>query len=265
MYEEVRESVVLQNFGQKIFGIYHRPVGLKKYPALLMCHGLGGHKSGKYRLYVNLSRMLSREGIASLRIDFRGSGDSEGEFSDMTLESEVSDALKGLEFLANDAHVDTNRLGIFGRSFGGTVALLAATRFGKAKTLATWAPVFSGNQWLEKWQQLHSNSELTDESRKNMMRINGQVPGYDFFKQLFNIKMEEELKGLSHAPLLHIHGEQDKIVDIYHAHDYQRLRKQAIAETKFIRLPHSDHDFSHPEEQELALQETCKWFTKTLD
>ena len=263
MHKEERESVVLKNEGQKIFGIYHKPIGLKTYPALLMCHGLGGHKSGKYRLYVKLAARLSSMGIASLRIDFRGSGDSEGEFSDMTLEGEVNDALKGLEFLLHDPHVDPERLGIFGRSFGGAIAILAANRFEGIRSLAVWAPIFNGEQWMDKWKLMHSEN-LSEEHKQEMMRIDGQIPGYEFFKQLFSIRMEEKFKALDHIPFLHIHGERDTIVDLKHANDYVRLRHDAKGETKFIRLPHSDHDFSHPEEQRFALEETCTWFAKTL-
>jgi dipeptidyl aminopeptidase/acylaminoacyl peptidase len=261
---EERESIVLENHGQKIFGMFHRPlIQEAPYPTVLMCHGLAGHKTGKYRVYVNLAKKLSEAGIASLRIDFRGSGDSEGEFSEMTLEGEVSDALKALDFMVNDPLVDVTRIGLFGRSIGGTVALLAARHSRCVKSLATWAPIFNGEQWLDKWHKLHTE-DTSDESRDNMMRINGQVPGYDFFKQLFTLNMEEALYPLMEIPLLHIHGERDHIVDMRHARYFERERKKASAKTQFLRLQHSDHDFSDPKEMEQALTETVKWFKKNL-
>ena len=58
LYED-RESVVLENKGQKIFGIIHKPKVSGPIPAVLMCHGLGGHKTGKYRMYVLLAEKLS--------------------------------------------------------------------------------------------------------------------------------------------------------------------------------------------------------------
>jgi len=260
---ETRESVVLENFGQKIFGILHRPVHIKKYPVILMCHGLAGHKTGKYRLYVNLSEMLSKRGIASLRIDFRGSGDSEGDFGDMTLEGEVSDALKALEFLEKDGHFDQSRIGLFGRSIGGTVALMAARRHGQIKSIVTWAPLFNTVQWEEKWKLFHAE-KLSQEHRHDMIRINGQIPGYDFLKQLFNMCMEDELKDLESAPLLHIQGELDNIITVEHADRFLMTRQTAKGKNKFIRLPGCDHDFSDPKEQLFAMQETCQWFTDTL-
>lgn len=260
---ETREGIVLENCGQKIFGVLHKPLHVTHCPALLICHGLAGHKTGKYRIYVRLAKMLSEVGIASLRIDFRGSGDSEGDFSEMTLEGEISDALKGLDFLHQSPYFDKSRIGLFGRSVGGTVALMAARRHGSIKSLATWAPLFDGEQWLDKWDILNSR-ELTPEHRHDMMSVNGQVPGYDFLKQLFSVRMEDELKALENSPLLHIHGELDNVININHANRFLELRKQVKGENKFIRLPRSDHDFSDPTEQQTALKETCQWFVDTL-
>lgn len=260
---ERRDSIVLKNNGQKIFGILHTPIDINNCPAVLICHGLAGDKIGRYRVYVALSEMLAQNGIASLRIDFRGSGDSEGDFSDMTLDTEVSDALKGLEFLQQASGIDPNRIGIFGRSIGGTVALMTARRNNDVKSIVSWAPLSDGDQWLEQWKQVHS-SDLSDELRHAAMRVNGQIPGRDFFTQLFNLRMQEELESLEKIPFLHIHGEKDVVVVIEHASRYAQFREGATGKSKFIRLPKSDHDFSDPAEQKIALTETCKWFKDTL-
>ena len=260
---EERESVVLENEGQKIFGIFHRPCTEGPFPTVLMCHGLAGHKTGKFRVYVLLAEMLSKIGIASLRIDFRGSGDSEGSFSEMTLESEVSDAVVALKYLRSRPDVDPSRIGLFGRSVGGTVALMTAKRSGPIKTIATWAPLYDGEQWQSQWTMLQS-PEVADEDRWEMMKINGQVPGLNFFNELFAMRMEDHLNDLTNVPMLHIHGEQDFVVTTQHAERYVKARQSAMGKNKFVRLPESDHDFSHTKEQIKALDETTHWFSTTL-
>lgn len=260
---EERESIVLENEGQKIFGIFHRPCTQGPYPTVLMCHGLAGHKTGKFRVYVHLAEMLSKHGIASLRIDFRGSGDSEGHFSEMTLESEVSDAVVALNYLRSRPDVDKSRIGLFGRSVGGTVALMTAKRAGPIKTIATWAPLYDGEQWQNQWTMLQS-SDVSDEDRQEMLKINGQVPGVKFFDQLFAMRMEDHLDDLENTPMLHIHGDQDFVVTTQHADRYVKAREAVQGVNKFIRLPESDHDFSHTKEQIKALDETTRWFSTTL-
>lgn len=260
---EEREPVVLYNQGQKIFGVLHRPLKEKKCPAVLMCHGLGGQKVGKGRLYVNLSEKLSSMGICTLRIDFRGSGDSEGEFSAMTIDSEVSDALIALEYLKDCPFVDTDRIAIFGRSFGGVVAVLAAKKFGKIRSIALWAPVFGCEQWKEKWQKAHS-SALKPEQRSNLLNIDGMSPGYPFFEQLFTLKLNDSLQDLANVPLLHVHGEKDHIVDLSHAQKFKEARHEAAGASKFRLLPLSDHDFTDHAERKSVILETADWFVKTL-
>ncbi len=260
---EERESVTLYNQGQKIFGILHLPLVTTPCPAIVMCHGLAGNKTGKMRQYVQLSSMLSALGIASLRIDFRGSGDSEGDFSEMTLESEISDTLVALDFLAQHPQINASRIGIFGRSAGGLVAVKAAARFKKIKSIALWAAIHNGDQWREKWKQAHSAS-ITQEQRTNMMRFNGQVPSYEFFKQLFETQIVADLQTLAPLPLLNIHSKSDETVSIENAYRYKKQREHASGKSDFVVLDHSDHEFSHPQELLQTMNKTADWFGETL-
>lgn len=260
---EIREHVEFSIQGSKIFGVIHRPIGEEKPPVVLFCHGLAGHKIGKHRMYVQLAESLSHVGIASFRFDFRGSGDSEGEFAEMSMQGEIEDAVKALEIIRELPYVNHSRIGIFGRSFGGAIAVYAAHRFGMAKSMVFWAPVYNGDQWEEQWEKVETQ-QIDEESRHELMRINGQMPSMSFYKELFAMNLEEELKSLSKIPMLIIHGEKDPLVSIAHSEKYVEARIDAPAETKFIRLMHSDHDFTHPDERLHATSVTCQWFAKTL-
>lgn len=262
---EERESVILENHGQKIFGILHKPIGniATKTPGVLICHGLAGHKTGRYRLYVSLAKRLAEEGITVLRIDYRGSGDSEGEFIETTVNGVVSDTLKGLEYLEKVSSVDPARLGIFGRSFGGAVGILAASQYGHIKSIVLWAPMFNTNQWVEKWKMIKENA-VPPELKEELMRVNGQLASHQFFEEFFSLNIVDALKKLEKVPILHIHGEKDSVVTIQHADDYALHRKSFLEKTKFIRLPNADHDFSGSHEQQEAIQATAQWFKSTL-
>jgi dipeptidyl aminopeptidase/acylaminoacyl peptidase len=260
---EKRENVLIINEDQKIFGIMHRPLNLSNYPAILICHGLGGTKTGHRRLYVKLAEQLAIAGIAALRIDFRGSGDSEGSFRDMTIDSEVSDALKALKYLEDDDEIDSKRLGIFGRSFGGVVGVLTASKYLNIKSFVLWAPVFNGDQWRDNWELLRG-ARLSPKISSEMMTINGQKPGLHFFEQLFSLDLTSPLAVLNSIPLLHIHGEKDELVSTSHATEFNKARNSAKAKSKFLLLPNTDHDFSNEDERVIALKESVDWFKKTL-
>ncbi len=260
---EERELVEFENQGTKIFGVMHKPLVQTKAPAVLFCHGLAGHRIGKHRMYVSLSECLSRVGIASFRFDFRGNGDSEGEFGEMTLNGEVSDAIKAFEYMSIQESIDPNRIGIFGRSFGGAISILAAQKYGNVKSIALWAPVFDAEQWEEKWEMLETH-QVDEETRHELMRINGQLPSINFYKELFAMDLKNQVKALHNVPMQLIHGEKDPQVGIEHSEKYAEFRKDASALTEFIKLEHSDHDFTHPEEKIHAINMTCQWFAKTL-
>lgn len=260
---EEREHVEFINEDAKIFGVVHKPIGEEKAPAVLFCHGLAGHRIGTHRMYVSLSENLSRVGIVSLRFDFRGQGDSEGNFAEMTLEGEVSDALEALNYLKSLPFVDSKRIGIFGRSFGGAISILAAHRLGDVKSIALWAPVYDAKQWEEQWEMFETH-QMNEQARHKMMRINGQLPSISFFKELFAMDLRKEVESLNHIPMLLIHGKKDPLVGIEHSEKYIEIRKKGFAKTEFIKLLHSDHDFTHPEEKLRAINQTSQWFAKTL-
>ena len=118
----MQKALYFRNKGELVAGTLHLPDNRRRCPGVLMCHGFTGQKSESHFYLVALSRRLAEAGIASLRFDFRGSGESEGEFEDMTPLEEVSDARAALRQLAGIARVDERRLGIFGWSLGGLVA-----------------------------------------------------------------------------------------------------------------------------------------------
>jgi alpha/beta superfamily hydrolase len=260
---EMRESITLENHGEKIFAILHRPLHAKKVPAIVICPGFAGNKCGKFRMFVNVGQELAKQGIAVLRFDYRGAGDSEGDFHDITLEGKISDTLKCLNFLANDGQIDATRLGLLGRSLGGAIAVLAAGRFHLIKSLALWAPVFKSDPWRELWESFKSD-QMLDKVKQEMLRnLPANIPNLEFLSQFFKLDIPSELQKLKEIPLLHIHGEQDQIVKIEHAKDFEKARF-GIANSRFLQLPKSDHDFSDFREQVIAIQETCQWYQQTL-
>jgi pimeloyl-ACP methyl ester carboxylesterase len=110
-------------------------------PAVLLCHGLSGHKVEDGRLFVRLARALAADGVVSLRFDFRGSGDSDGDFADTTIERQLDDARAALHRLVGAPGVDTVRIAVLGLSMGSIVASLLAGDRPDLAALVLWATV----------------------------------------------------------------------------------------------------------------------------
>ena len=69
--------------------------------------------------------VFARHGYASLRLDMRGSGDSEGVMADMYDPDELADTRHAIDWIAAQPWCD-GRIGMFGTSWGGTASLQAA-------------------------------------------------------------------------------------------------------------------------------------------
>lgn len=261
---EERTPISFDNEGQKIFGVIHRPLSPGKHPGILFCHGLAGHKTGKYRFYVQLAQQLTQLGFTVLRFDFRGSGDSEGEFEEVTVDTQLSDAKKALQVLQQDPSVDPDVIGLFGRSFGGLIVTRLAQGNRSIKSIAMWAPVFSGYQWKDKWEEF-KNTNVPPEMARELMKINGQCAGRKFYEQLFCVDLEQEFLSLSDVHFFVVHSENDEIVSIDHAKKYLKLRERSEAMTEMLQLSKSDHEFSDEKERRHALEETVRWFKTTLE
>ena len=260
---EERIPVSMENEGMKLYGMLHKPIGVTKYPVVLICHGLAGHKTGKYRLYVKLAQSLTQQGIGALRFDFRGSGDSEGDFTETRVDGMLSDAMVALRFLENHSEIETTKIGLFGRSFGGAIAIMAAALFANIKSIALWAPMYNASQWLHRWNMAQT-AQLDEKTLEKLMVIDGQLASLPFFEQFFTMELESSFPYLENIPLLHLHGTSDQIVNISHAQLYKHQRHKAQADSEFIELLNADHDFSQLEDQHSALKLTTDWFVSTL-
>lgn len=257
---EEREAITLTNKGQKIFGILHRPLTQERVPAVLFCSGFGGNKCGKNRLFVHLAEQLVKANIAVFRFDYRGCGDSEGSFQEVTIQGKLSDTLTCLHWLTHHPHIDSQRIGLLGRSLGGLISILATRHYlTSIKSLVLWAPVFYSKPWKIMWEQF----KVDHQDDREPAPLPPHVPNLQFLQEFFNVNILDELHQLRHLPLLHLQGLKDPIVTVDHAEEYQRARS-GIESTRFVLLPNGDHDFSDLASQELAIQETVAWYRQTL-
>jgi uncharacterized protein len=118
------------------------PDGDGPFPAVLMLHGFGSSRDEVGGMYASAAAALSTAGIASLRIDFRGFGKSDGDTGAHTVDRQNEDAAIGLAALQAMAGVDPGRIGLLGFSFGGGAAIeLAAANPDAVTSVVTWSSV----------------------------------------------------------------------------------------------------------------------------
>ncbi|MDQ2052157.1 alpha/beta hydrolase [Natronolimnohabitans sp. A-GB9] len=99
---------------------------------IAFCHGFLSDKTGSYE---HRCRRAVERGYNAVRFDFRGCGESDGQFVEQTL----SDKLADLQAVVD--HFDPPSLALFGSSFGGKVAFHTAVRDERVEAVVTRAPV----------------------------------------------------------------------------------------------------------------------------
>ncbi|MDA0837283.1 MAG: alpha/beta fold hydrolase [Planctomycetota bacterium] len=109
---------------------------------VVFLHGWSGYRSGPHRMFVHAARHLAEEGIASLRFDLSGRGDSNGDKDDTNLDDMISDTLAAKTFLAQEAKVSKPVL--LGICSGGNVSIGSASLDKEIAGLVLWStPLFA--------------------------------------------------------------------------------------------------------------------------
>lgn len=116
------------------------PEGDGKYPAVVMLHGTGSDKHEAGGGYDMAAPAMATSGIASIRFDFMGNGDSTADYADYSYTSANIDAKAAADYMASLSNVDASKLAVMGWSQGGTNALLAAAKYPDTfKAVITWS------------------------------------------------------------------------------------------------------------------------------
>ena len=116
------------------------PSGEGKFPAVVMLHGTGSDKHEAGMGYDYAAPVLAEAGIATIRFDFMGNGESTASYADYCYTSANIDAKAAADYMAGLESIDGGKLGIMGWSQGGTNALLAAAAYPETfKAVVTWS------------------------------------------------------------------------------------------------------------------------------
>jgi dipeptidyl aminopeptidase/acylaminoacyl peptidase len=119
-FKGVSSTITFENQQQTVVGILTEPEMTPPYPIVLMFHGFTGQKDElpvhetEETMFSRTARVLAEQGIASIRIDFRGSGESDGEWPNTTFSGQISDVLAAIEYVANLPDIDPEHIGLLG-------------------------------------------------------------------------------------------------------------------------------------------------------
>ena len=204
----------------------------------------------------HVSRALVDEGIAVLRFDFTGLGQSEGAFGETTFSTNVADLVAaaswlGEEYCAPDILV--------GHSLGGTAALQAALHLPDVVAVATiGSPADPGHVT----HLFAGSEEELRESGAAEVRLGGRpfLMKQDFLDDLERHNLPNAISGLRKA-LLVMHAPLDDIVEIDNA---SALFAAAKHPKSFVSLDQADHLLSREEDSTYVGRVLAAWASRYL-
>lgn len=240
-----------------LYGMLHLPSLSGRYPCVIFCHGFTGHRIEAHRLFVKAARELVRFDMAAFRFDFRGSGESEGDFSDITITSELEDLHAAVQFVSSFECVDANRLALLGLSLGGCVAACYAATDERIKAIVLWNAVARPDEILRRHLSSGAASELEE---KGWIDIGGLKVSRPFFDELPSIKPVELVSRFKGRALI-VHGSADTVVPVDDAHLYA----EALGSRADLHIVDgADHTFARCQHEEHVIWLTCNWLKRQL-
>ncbi|MGO8942310.1 MAG: alpha/beta fold hydrolase [Syntrophobacteraceae bacterium] len=210
-----------------------------------------------FNAVVNINRALALHGIAVLRFDFTGLGESEGDFSETNFSTNVADLIAAARFL-EDAY-EPPRL-LIGHSLGGAAVIQAAQGIPSAEAVATIAAPAD----LKGLLSSIDGPPLEELEKDGETKIN--ISGRDFkIKTQFlnDLKQDNmaEAIGALRRPLLIFHSPADRIVSIDQA---AKIFTAARHPKSFISLDKADHLLSNREDSLYVGSVLAAWASKYL-
>ena len=252
------QNLTIQGDHGKLAAVIQRPDGKATYPMVILLHGFTADK--EHPLLTNLANDLEAAGIASIRFDFNGHGESEGRFQDMTVLNEIEDAKKVYEYVSKLHEVTS--ISIAGHSQGGVVTSMTAGQLGtdKIKAIALLAPAavlredaIRGMLQGAQYDSMNPPEYIELKSPHGTFKV-----GRDYVKVAQTLPIYETAINYQ-GPACLIHGTGDIVVPYTYSLRYGRI----YADSELHLLPGFDHSFT--QDAAKAARIAADYFIKRLN
>ncbi len=204
-----------------------------------------------------ISRALTRHGIAVLRFDFTGLGESEGDFADTNFSSNVEDLIAAADHLSE--HYEAPRI-LVGHSLGGAAVLQAAQRLDSVQAVSTIGAPYDPEHVTQHLQDAVEDIEEQGEARVQLAGRTFTIRK-QFLDDLAATKMENTIRTLGRA-LLIFHSPVDQTVG---ANNAAKIFQAAKHPKSFVSLDDADHLLTDRSDAEYLGVVLGAWAEKYVD
>jgi hypothetical protein len=237
-------------------GTLTRPKGKGPFPCVLLLTGSGPQDRDEaiplvpgYRPFRQIADTLARRGIASLRLDDRGTGASQGAFSGSTSADFADDAEDALQWLTTAPGIDAKRLAVLGHSEGGLLAPMIVSRGVKVSALVLMAaPAWEGRRVIHEQNRYAAATQYKGAALDSVLRAADRSvasqgiadPWLGYFLGHDPLPIARQVR----VPVLLLQGETDRQVTAGQVDELAAaIRAGGNPSVTVHRLPDTDHLF----------------------
>lgn len=242
--------------GHTLSGALELPTGLVR-GAALFAHCFTCTKQSKAA--VKIARSLALEGIATLRFDFTGLGDSEGEFGSAGFVSDVDDLVSAANALSD--RFDGDAILLIGHSLGGAAVLAAGNNLGKSK-VAGIVTIGAPSDVPHVLHNIDGDLAAIEREGEGEVSIGGRsfCLSRDFVERTRAVDLLAQVEELR-VPMMFCHAPTDDIVGIEHA---TKLFVAAKHPKSFVSLDDADHLLTDAKHADFAAGLIAAWADRYL-
>ena len=266
-------DVTIDSRGMAVPATLVTPAGSDPAPLVILIHGHGGtrHEAGGY---TRVAEGLAANGIASIRMDFPGCGDSTETFANNNLTNMLADIRAAQAFALANARIDEGRMGLLGFSMGGRLAITLAKANPDYDAMALWAPsARNGADTMVryvggpvKWAAMKGQAQAEGFAPFTTFWGMEQKLGYEWFTDLEFSTPGDDIARFEGA-LLVLYGDKDDVVPP--AVSEMALRRAVKADPAIRHVvPGADHGLGLFSDEfdisENVVQTTVAFFTEHL-
>lgn len=221
--------------GIKLHAKLDKPEGKERCPLTIVIHGFTGHMEEPH--IVAAAQAMNEAGIATLRVEMYGHGQSEGSFEDHTLYKWVTGALSVVDYARTLDFV--TGLYLCGHSQGGLLAMLVAgMKRDDFKAIILLSPAWMIPDGARRGRLL--GCDFNHDHIPEMLEPWGTKLNGNYIRVAQTIHVEDEIKRYT-APVLIVQGDADGVVPLAYAHRAAEL----YANAKLLIIPGDTHCFDH--------------------
>jgi exosortase A-associated hydrolase 2 len=189
--------ITFQSAGRKLHGVIRHGEEAAPRGLVVICDPFAEEKKCAHRPLVDVARRLCLEGFSVLRFDYRGCGDSGGDFEDSTPADWLADIHAAIDFGKSELGVAS--VGLAGLRMGATLADHAAREREDIKWLMLWEPILDGKRYVaQNLRRSLVKAMLTEGEEFDAQGVTSEPAddAIDFDGYLVSAAMREQLEAL---------------------------------------------------------------------